>query len=90
MTDNIKFYKIKLIKKLLVCTEQIRNELFNELTIHATDPIIVKRRLRMIRHVNLYQNQLVEKIQNFETDNIDDLNKFDFLKNIKSIIHRSA
>jgi len=90
MNDAIKFYKIKLIKKLLLCTEQIRNELFNELTVHATNPIIVKRRLRMIRHVNLYQNQLIEKIQNFETDNIDDLNKIDFKNNIKYIIHRSA
>jgi hypothetical protein len=54
MTDSVKFFKIKLIKKLLKSTEQAKNQLLDELITNATDPIIVKRRLRMIKNLNSY------------------------------------
>lgn len=90
MTDGLKFYKLKLIKKLLYCANNARSQLFNELAVNATNPTIVKRRIRMIKHINLYENQLIEKIQNFETDDVSDLNSFDPDRAIKNIINRSA
>ena len=88
--NGIKFYKIKLLKKLLGQTAQIRQELFNELVNNATDPVIVERRLRMLRQLNLYENQLTTKIQNFDTNDIADIDKFDPWIKLKSIIHPSS
>lgn len=90
MTSSIKFYKIKLIKKILNQTEQIRNRLLEELVTNATDPTIYKRRLRMLKHLNLYENQLLEKIQHFQTDDVRDLLDFDPTFGIKAIINPSA
>ena len=90
MTDSVKFFKIKLIKKLLKSTEQAKNQLLDELIINATDPTIVKRRLRMIKNLNSYESQLIEKIQQFNTDDANDLVEFDPYKYIHHIINRSA
>lgn len=90
MNNGTKFFKIKLIKKLLQQTIHDRNQLLEELITEATDPVIVKRRIRMLKHLNLYENQLLEKIQNFETDDLNDLADFDPNITIKHIVHRSA
>lgn len=90
MNNGIKFFKLKLIKKLLHQTDQARTRLVAELIDNATDPTIVKRRIRMIKHLNLYENQLLDKIQNFETDDITDITDFNPNKTIQHIIHRSA
>jgi hypothetical protein len=90
MTSGVKFYKIKLIKRLLEHTHQLRADLLNELTANATDPVVVKRRLRMLRHVNSYESQLLKKIENFETDDMQDLVNFDFAPFFKDIAWRSA
>jgi len=90
MTNGLKYYKIKKIKNLLDFTEQVRKKLFAEMVDNATDPTIIKRRLRIIRHVNVYQNQLIKKIENFETDDINDLINFNPEMFIKDIINRSA
>jgi hypothetical protein len=90
MTSGTKFYKIKLINKLLDHTHRVRSQLLDELATNATDPVVFNRRLRMLRHVNSYESQLVQKIQNFDTDNVKDLVNFDFVSGIKNIVHRSA
>lgn len=90
MTNGVKFYKIRLIKKLLHFTNQARNKLLEELIIDATDPTIIKRRIRTIRHLNLYENQLLEKIQNFQTDDVTDLNNFNPGPAIQDIVNRNA
>jgi hypothetical protein len=90
MTDSVKFFKIKLIKKLLKSTEQAKNQLLDELITNATDPIIVKRRLRMIKNLNSYESQLIEKIQQFNTDDANDLIEFETSKYIHQIVNRSA
>lgn len=90
MRHNLKFYKIKLINQLLNYNHQVRSQLLEELVTNATDPIVFKRRLRMLRHVNSYENQLLQKIEDFETNDIEDLSKFDIYNGIKKIIYRSA
>jgi hypothetical protein len=90
MTDSVKFFKIKLIKKLLKSTEQAKNQLIDELIINATNPIIVKRRLRMIKNLNSYESQLIEKIQQFNTDDVNDLIDFNPDPHIHRLLDRSA
>jgi hypothetical protein len=90
MTSGTKFYKIKLINRLLEHTHRVRSQLLDELATNATDPVVFNRRLRMLRHVNSYESQLVQKIQNFDTDNVKDLVNFDVDSGIKNVVHRSA
>jgi hypothetical protein len=90
MSSNINYYKIKTIKKLLTKTNQARTQLLDELLVNATDPTIVKRRIRMLKHLNLYENQLLFKIQNFKTNDASDLDKFPINLYINLIINRST
>jgi hypothetical protein len=90
MNNGIKFFKLKLIKKIIKKTSEHRNILMQELVDNATDPIIVKRRIRMLKHLNSYESQLISKVQNFETDNVDDLTLFNFDPGIFAVVHRSA
>ena len=90
MNNGIKFYKIKLIQKIIKNTTECRNVLMQELVNNATDPTIVKRRIRMLNQLNLYENQLISKIQNFKTDDVDDLNQFDIGRRIGVVSNPSA
>ena len=90
MISGTKFYKIKLINRLLEHTHRLRTDLLHELTTNATDPVVFKRRLRMLRHVNSYESQLLQKIENFETDDIQDLVNFDVAPFFKDITWRSS
>ena len=61
MKPNIKFYKIKYIKE------------FNDrCDYNATDPTIVKRRIRMLEQLAEYQVQIYKKLETFETDDPND------------------
>ena len=90
MHSSMKFYKIKKIKKITEYINCCRNTLLEEFVTNATDPTIIKRRVRFLKHLNLYENQLIAKIQNFETDNLDDLNNFEYKKHIEYILNRCA
>lgn len=90
MSCNINYYKIKTIKKLLTKTNEARTQLLDELLVNATDSTIVRRRIRMLKHLNLYENQLLVKIQNFETNDASDLDKFPMNFYINLIINRST
>lgn len=90
MSSNVKFYKIKIIKKLLTKTNRARTQLLDELIVNASDPTIVQRRIRMLKHLNLYENQLIDKIQNFETNEVSDLNLIHIEDYIDLITNRSA
>lgn len=88
MTINLKFYKIKLLEKFLTDTANERAKLLDELKVNATNPTIVLRRYRMLKHLSMYETQIVEKIQNFDTDDIRDIQQVCF--DIDAIVHRSA
>jgi len=90
MNNGVKFFKLKLIQKIIKRTSEHRDTLTQELVDNATDPTIIKRRIRMLRHLNSYEDQLISKIQHFETDNVDDLNRFYFDTGISAVINRSA
>jgi hypothetical protein len=88
MTPNIKFYKIKLLKELIEATHNERAILLGELIDHAIDPTVFKRRIRMIKHLNIYESQLIQKIQDFDTDDVRDFEKV-FL-NPGTVVNRNA
>ena len=90
MTSGTKFYKIKLINRLLEHTHRLRADLLQELTTNATDPVVFKRRLIMLRQVNSYESQLLQKVENFETDDMQDLVNFDVAPFFKDITWRSS
>jgi hypothetical protein len=72
MKPNIKFYKIKFIKEFNEKCDFERNQLINEMIDNATDPTIVKRRIRMLEQLAEYQVQIYKKIESFETDDSND------------------
>ena len=90
MNTSIKFYKIKLIKKLIAFVGEQRQILLDELITNATDSTIFNRRCQMLQQLNLYENQLVAKIYNFETDSVDDLQQNYLFDGINLILNRSA
>jgi hypothetical protein len=90
MDNGIKFYKIKLIKQLLEQHHGQRCILYNELVTNATDPDIWKRRLRMMCNLNSYESQLLQKINDFETDDVKDLIDFQIHHLHKDLLNRSA
>ena len=90
MNTGSKFYKIKLIKKVMTFVGKQRQILLDELITNATDPTIFNRRCQMLQQLNLYENQLVTKIYNFETNNVDDLQQNYLFTGISAILNRSA
>ena len=93
MNTNIKFYKIKLLKQFLSQTEQARINLLNELTVNATDPVLYKRRFRMLMHLSQFEFQILKKINNFDTDDVDDLSLFgeyNISASLSRIVNRNA
>lgn len=92
MAPNIDYYKIKILKKFLHETEQARASLLNELIINATDPVIYNRRFRMIRHLNQYEEQVIKKIQLFDTNDAKDfeIGYVNIIMGLNSILNKSA
>lgn len=92
MAFNIKYYKIKLIKKFLSNTNQARTNILKELVTNATDPIIYKRRLRMLEHLSRYEQQIINKLRDFDTEDprdFDTANK-NILRGLSHILNKSA
>ena len=90
MTPNVKYYKIVLLKDFLEKTHQARMHLFDELAIHAIDPVIYKRRFRMLSQLNQYEEQIIKKIQNFDTVDVDDLTISPLVQGLYNILNKSA
>ncbi len=91
MTGQINYYKIKTTKKLIELATDHRNKLLSELIDCATDPVIVKRRLRMLSQLSQLESQLLSKIQLFETDDVNDFNcSVQILNEIECITDRNS
>jgi hypothetical protein len=90
MTLNVKYYKVVLLKNFLEKTCQARTQLFDELAVHAIDPVLYNRRFRMLSQLGQYESQIIKKIQNFETDDVGDLFPDKFFNGIEAILNRSA
>jgi hypothetical protein len=90
MIRQVNYYKIKTTKKLIEIANNHRNKLLTELVDYATDPVIVKRRLRMLSQLSQIESQLLSKIQSFETDDINDFDFQTLFKEISSVTNRNS
>ena len=90
MTVHVNYYKIKTTKKLIEIANDHRVKLLTELVDYATDPVIVKRRLRMLSQLSQIESQLLSKIQSFETDDITDFNFQTLFKEINRVTNRNS
>lgn len=90
MSTKQTFYRILMLQEFLAKVQEAKEELLNELINRATDPVILKRRFRMLSQLSLYESMIISKIYNLETDNNNDFLKFDYINNITAIINKSA
>jgi hypothetical protein len=70
---NDTFYKLCMLQKFLTETQQHRQTLLTELVDNATDPVIKKRRFRMLSNLSTFEAVVIKKISEFETDDVNDL-----------------
>jgi hypothetical protein len=70
--NHHKFYKLSIIKKFLTETADVRQTLLQELVTTATNDIKFMRRTRMLQQLSAFESQIIKKIYNLKTDNIDD------------------
>lgn len=54
--------------RIACCREKIQKELYQK----AIDPILLKRRARMLSQVADYESQIYKKIYNFQGDDVSD------------------
>jgi hypothetical protein len=78
------FYKTRLIYQSLTLASEKRTELLQDLVAYTADPVRYARRIRMITQLSQYEQDLIAKIDNFESDTTSD---FDYaLANITNEI----
>jgi hypothetical protein len=88
---NTTLLKYKLLDEFLAETQKHRCLLLEELLDNATDPVIKKRRFRMLSNLSTFESSMIKKIYDFETDNPGDLLIFHTLtEEIDSLLDRSA
>ena len=90
MSLNIKFFKLEFIRNFLSESTNLKCQLLDELIIYATDPTKRMRRMRMLAQLCEYEAQILKKIENFQTDDFDDLNIQVFISEMQNVCHRSA
>jgi hypothetical protein len=92
MSGNIKYYKIKTIKRFLNSTAQARITLINELVVNATDPTLYRRRLRMLEQLSQYEQQIIKKLRDFDSDDPYDLEvaTWNILQGLGHVVNKNA
>jgi len=78
------FLRLSMLRKFLSHSEKLKKNLLQELVARATDPVIRMRRFRMLRQLNLYESQIIKKIENLETDD-----SYDFVFYRNSLEHEA-
>jgi hypothetical protein len=68
------FYKLIIIDIVGKLISSQKSALQKELQEKASDPVIFKRRVRMLSQLSEYESQIYKKIYNFDTDDVRDYN----------------
>jgi len=87
------FYKTSTAYKVLDLINVERELLKSELVAYSKDPVRYSRRFRMLINLAQYEVNILTKLQNFYTDNADDLKTLmvDIIATeIKSLVDRDA
>lgn len=86
------FHKTKLIYKISTYIAEKRKIVLRDLVAYTADTVRYSRRMRTLKQLAQYEHDLLVKIQNFETDEINDFeNAINFIKfEIESVIDTNA
>lgn len=89
--DPQTFLRIRMLKNFLQHSANLKKDLMEELIVRATDPVIRMRRFRMLRQLSLYESQIIQKIQNLDTNDVKDFLADDvLLRESYQIVDKSA
>lgn len=73
MTDSCTlFLKLLITQQVLQVIGQRRQKLQYELIDLAGDPVLLKRRYRMLRQLAMYESQILDRIYDFEFQSVND------------------
>lgn len=91
MPINHVFYKNHLVAEIENQIGQSRQLLVAELIAAGSDPVVYRRRFRMLKHLNLWHAQIITKLLDFETDDPADYLEFKyFMMELHNITSRNA
>jgi hypothetical protein len=88
---NNTLFKLHLLNEFLSESQKHRQLLLDELIDNATDPVIKKRRFRMLSNLSTFEAVVIKKIFEFDTDDINDLTwSTIFTDELRMLLDRSA
>ena len=88
---NHNFYKILLLNSVEKRVADERQKLINELIDAGNDPVVWKRRFRMLSQLSQWHSNIVKKIYQFETDSIEEYQQLDVVyQELATIVSRNA
>jgi hypothetical protein len=88
---NHNFYKILLLNSVEKKVADERQKLINELIDAGNDPVVWKRRFRMLSQLSQWHSNIVKKIYQFETDSIEEYQQLDMVcQELATIVSRNA
>jgi hypothetical protein len=92
MATNSNYYQAWAINELVNCIDTKRKELLFELVSNANNPVVFKRRCRMIKQLCTFESQIITKINRFNTNNLQDYESAvaTLLNEIKFVTSRNA
>ena len=69
----------------------MQKKLINELIDAGNDPVVWKRRFRMLSQLSQWHSNIVKKIYQFETDSIEEYQQLDVVyQELATIVSRNA
>lgn len=91
MSINHVFYKNYLVTEIESRVAQVRQQLVDELIAAGSDPVVYRRRFRMLTQLSMWHAQIINKLFAFNTDNPADYLEFKyFMIELHSITSRNA
>ena len=88
---NHNFYKILLLNSVEKKVADERQKLIDELIDAGNDPVVWKRRFRMLSQLSQWHSNIVKKIYQFETDSIEEYQQLDVVyQELATIVSRNA
>jgi hypothetical protein len=91
MPINHVFYKNYLVTEIENRVAQVRQQLVAELIAAGSDPVVYRRRFRMLKQLSTWHAQTINKVFDFETDDpADYLEMRNFMIELHSITSRNA
>lgn len=91
MPINHVFYKNHLVAEIEKQVSATRQQLTDELIAAGSDPVVYRRRFRMLQQLSTWHAQIINKLFNFETDDpADYLEIRNVMIDLHSIISRNA